>query len=92
MTKSILLGAALLATAFASPALAQAVVEDPGYCAQFYPNANCQNYGPGNPLYPGYGWYGGYGGTPMYAAREYAASVYGWYHRYHHYQRRHHHR
>jgi opacity protein-like surface antigen len=60
MTKFALLGATLLATALASPALAQAVVEDPGYCAQFYPNANCQNYGPGNPLYPGRGWYGGY--------------------------------
>jgi hypothetical protein len=57
MTKFALLGATLLATALASPALAQAVVENPGYCAQFYPNANCQNYGPGNPLYPGNGWY-----------------------------------
>jgi hypothetical protein len=58
MTKRMLLGAALLAT-FAGPALAQAVVDDPGWCAQFYPNANCQNYGPGNPLYPGHGWYAG---------------------------------
>jgi hypothetical protein len=57
MTKFALLGAALLATAFARPVLAQAVVEDPGYCAQFYPNANCQNYGPGNPFYPGRGLY-----------------------------------
>ena len=57
MTKWTLLGAALLATTFAGPALAQAVVDDPGWCAQFYPNANCQNYGPGNPLYPGHGWY-----------------------------------
>ena len=54
MSKSATLGAALLALAFVTPASAQAVVEDPGYCAQFYPNANCQNYGPGNPLYPGY--------------------------------------
>jgi hypothetical protein len=46
------LGAALLATTLAGPARAQAVVEDPGYCAQYYPTANCQNYGPGNPLYP----------------------------------------
>jgi hypothetical protein len=53
MTKFALLGAALLAMASTGPALAQAVVEDPGYCAQYYPNANCQNYGPGNPLYPG---------------------------------------
>ena len=54
MSKYASLGAALLLAAFATPASAQAVVEDPGYCAQFYPNANCQNYGPGNPMYPGY--------------------------------------
>ena len=41
--------AALIAAASATPALAQAVIEDPGYCAQFYPNANCQNKGPSNP-------------------------------------------
>ncbi len=41
--------AAALASALASPAMAQAVISDPGYCAQFYPNANCQNEGPGNP-------------------------------------------
>jgi hypothetical protein len=41
---------ALLAAALASPAaMAQEVISDPGYCAQFYPNANCQNKGPGNP-------------------------------------------
>jgi hypothetical protein len=51
--KAAVLGAALLATAFSSEAHAQAAVEDPGYCAQYYPNANCQNYGPGNPLYRG---------------------------------------
>jgi hypothetical protein len=33
----------------ATPALAQAVIQEPGYCAFFYPNANCQNKGPGNP-------------------------------------------
>jgi hypothetical protein len=75
MTKSALLGAALLATALASPALAQAVVEDPGYCAQYYPNANCQNYGPGNPLYPGRGWYQGYARIPV------------GHHHYHHHRR-----
>jgi hypothetical protein len=51
--KALVLSAALLATAFSTQARAQAVVEDPGYCAQFYPSANCQNYGPGNPLYRG---------------------------------------
>jgi hypothetical protein len=48
--------AAIAAAAFATPALAQAVVEEPGYCAQYYPNANCQNYGPGNPATDG-GYY-----------------------------------
>ena len=48
--KFALIGAALVATtAIATPASAQRVVTNPGYCAQFYPNANCQNYGPGNP-------------------------------------------
>ncbi|HLG83911.1 MAG TPA: hypothetical protein VKY22_23110 [Bradyrhizobium sp.] len=41
--------AALLASALALPAMAQEVIRDPGRCSQFYPNANCQNYGPGNP-------------------------------------------
>lgn len=53
MIRYLAAGAMLLATAFAGGADAQAVVEDPGYCAQFYPNSNCENYGPGNPLYPG---------------------------------------
>jgi hypothetical protein len=48
--KFALIGAALVATtALATAASAQRVVTNPGYCAQFYPNANCQNYGPGNP-------------------------------------------
>jgi hypothetical protein len=50
MTRSALLAAAaIFACALASPAMAQEVIEDPGYCAQYYPNANCQNLGPGNP-------------------------------------------
>jgi hypothetical protein len=40
---------AVLSAAIATPALAQAVISEPGYCAFFYPNANCQNKGPGNP-------------------------------------------
>ena len=56
MTKAkIFATAAILASALASPAMAQEVIYNPGYCAQFYPNANCQNYGPGNP-YTSYGW------------------------------------
>jgi hypothetical protein len=50
MIRTTLLGAAaLLATSFATPSMAQEVIYNPGYCAQFYPNANCQNRGPGNP-------------------------------------------
>ena len=53
-----LLGAvAILATAMASPVLAQAVISEPGYCAFFYPNANCQNKGPGNPYTGSSGYY-----------------------------------
>ena len=50
MTRSaILAAAAMLASALASPAMAQQVIYNPGKCAQYYPNANCQNYGQGNP-------------------------------------------
>ena len=51
MTKLGLLGAAAVAlsSALASPVMAHEVIYNPGYCAQFYPNANCQNKGPGNP-------------------------------------------
>jgi hypothetical protein len=45
-----LIGAvAILSAAVATPVLAQQVNYEPGYCAFFYPNANCQNGGPGNP-------------------------------------------
>jgi hypothetical protein len=40
--------AILTATSF-TPAPAQQAIYEPGYCAFFYPNANCQNDGPGNP-------------------------------------------
>jgi hypothetical protein len=40
---------ALLSTTLATPLLAQHVIYDPAYCAFYYPNANCQNEGPGNP-------------------------------------------
>ncbi len=49
MKFSVLGAAAVIATAIASPVLAQEVIYNPGYCAQFYPNANCQNKGAGNP-------------------------------------------
>jgi hypothetical protein len=55
MTKLKLLGAAaiVLTSALAGPVTAQEVVTNPGKCAQFYPNANCQNLGPGNPYTDG---------------------------------------
>ena len=59
---AILLGAFALSVTLASPASAQHVIYNPGWCAQFYPNANCQNYGPGNP-YTSYAWWGAYGNS-----------------------------
>jgi hypothetical protein len=48
MTKSGLLAAtAILASALASPAMAQTMVQSPGYCAQFDANGNCVNTGAG---------------------------------------------
>ena len=41
--------AAILSAAIAAPALAQQVMSEPAYCAFYYPYANCQNKGPGNP-------------------------------------------
>jgi hypothetical protein len=60
--KQALLAAAVLTAALAGPAMAQEVIYNPGYCAQFYPNANCQNKGPGNPYTGSYqrGWQNGY--------------------------------
>ena len=52
MIRYVAVSAGVLAAAFAGQAHAQAAVEEPGYCAQYYTNANCENYGPGNPLYP----------------------------------------
>ncbi len=53
MTRLTILAVALL-FALATPASAQHVIYNPGWCAQFYPSANCQKYGPGNP-YTSYG-------------------------------------
>jgi hypothetical protein len=55
--KFALIGAAAFAAAaFAAPAVAQQAITDPGYCAQFYPNANCNNLGAGNPYTDGGYW------------------------------------
>ena len=40
---------ALISASATTSAVAQQVISEPGYCAFFYPNANCQNKGPGNP-------------------------------------------
>jgi hypothetical protein len=64
------------ALGLASPAsAAPPVIEDPGWCAQFYPNANCTNYGRGNPYthWP-------YGRRGSYAMMRH----HGWRHRHHH--------
>jgi hypothetical protein len=53
MKLALIGAAAVAAAAFATPVLAQAVIEDPGYCAQSYPDANCQDLGPGNPYTDG---------------------------------------
>jgi len=53
MKLALIGAAAVVATAFATPALAQAAVVDPGYCPQFYYSANCLNLGPGNPYTDG---------------------------------------
>lgn len=50
MTKFAMLGAAVLLSAISvTPVAAQEVISNPGYCAQFYPNANRQNKGANNP-------------------------------------------
>lgn len=53
-TLTVLGVAAMLASAVTLPAMAQEVIYNPGRCSQFYPNANCQNYGPGNPYRSSY--------------------------------------
>jgi ABC-type multidrug transport system permease subunit len=51
MSSSKLFGAVVILSSLfaATSVMAQPVISEPGYCAQFYPNANCQNKGPGNP-------------------------------------------
>ena len=44
-----LVAAVAVLSALTGPAMAQQVISEPGYCAFFYPNANCQNKGSGNP-------------------------------------------
>jgi hypothetical protein len=44
-----LLATAAILSVIGAPAMAQQVISEPGYCAFFYPYANCQNKGPNNP-------------------------------------------
>ena len=67
MKLALIGAAAVAAAAFAAPALAQPVIEDSGYCAQFYPSANCHNLGPGNPYTGGGYWRNGNATMPGYA-------------------------
>lgn len=66
--KSVLIGAASLAiAATVAPAAAQPVVTNPGWCAQFYPNANCQNLGPNSPYTGDYQRRQGWGASNSHA-------------------------
>ncbi len=49
MSRLKLAGATAVLILAIVPASAQPVISEPGYCAFFYPYANCQNKGPGNP-------------------------------------------
>jgi len=49
MARYRLMGAAAALAVMTVPAVAQQVMGEPGYCAFYYPNANCQNKSPGNP-------------------------------------------
>ena len=77
MKYALIGAAAVVAAASVTPALAQQVIEDPGYCAQFYPNANCQNLGPGNPYTDGgyyrNGWQNGIAPRQRQAQHRYTA-------------------
>ena len=49
MKSALIVAAAIAAAAFATPAMAQNVIDNSGYCAQFYPNVNCPYLGQVNP-------------------------------------------
>jgi hypothetical protein len=80
MNIRVLTAAALfVGTLAAVPASAQEVITNPGRCAQFYPNANCTNYGPGNP----------YRGPDSYQSRREWRSGYAMVYPRHRFHRRH---
>ena len=45
----LLAAVAVLSSAIPAPSRAQQAMSEPAYCAFYYPYANCQNKGPGNP-------------------------------------------
>ena len=53
MKLALIGAAAVAASAFATPALAQAVIQDAGSCPQFYYSENCLNLGLSNPYSDG---------------------------------------
>src|SRR6266403_311936 len=73
MKYALIGAAAVVAAASSTPALAQQVIEDPCYCAQFYPNANCQNLGAGNPYTNGGYWQNDYAPRERHAQHHYTA-------------------
>ena len=73
MKYALIGAAAAVAAASVTPALAQQVIEDPVYCAQFYPNANCQNLGAGNPYTNGGYWQNDYAPRERHAQHHYTA-------------------
>ena len=64
MSGTRLLATVTILSVISFPAVAQQVISEPGYCAFFYPNANCQNKGPGNP-FTGDAWLRLNQGEPM---------------------------
>jgi hypothetical protein len=75
--KRALIGAVAVAVAaFATPALAQAVIKDSSYCAQFYPDANCPNLAAGNPPAERGYWGSGNAMAPSYFAQSAEPNAY----------------
>ena len=75
MSGTRLLATVTILSVISFPAMAQQVISEPGYCAFFYPNANCQNKGPGNPYTGGYiagSYQPNYAGQGMYGYGAYA--------------------
>jgi hypothetical protein len=67
-----LIGIALVAAAVTTPVMAQAVITNPGRCAQYYPDANCQNLGADNPYTNGGYWGPGWRAAQRHLSHHYA--------------------